>query len=84
MNINVPDPCELIKTGHHDTHHLFNCPNKKTDTEHSLWNQPVEVAALLKLTENEHENRWSLKKTRPVDRNRRKPIVVAGDLSDSQ
>ena len=87
INIIVPDQCELCKTGPHDFHHLFYCPNNKTYlTEHSLWNQPVEAAAFLKLTENEHEKRqsnWSIENTRPADRNRRKPVVVAGDLSES-
>ena len=31
ININVPDQCELCKTGPHDTHHLFNFPGNETD-----------------------------------------------------
>ena len=66
LNINVPDQCELCKTGPHDTYHRLNCPKNKTElTVHSLWNQPVEAAAFLKLTENKHDSsqsNWSPKK----------------------
>ena len=62
----------------------FHLDSRTNSTTNEQILKRVEAAAFVELTENEHENRWYLKKTRFVDRNRRKPVVVAGYLSDSE
>ena len=50
----VTDACPLCNFTPHDTAHLFNCPENRTDLEViDLWTKPTQVATFLNVTEEE-------------------------------
>ena len=49
---NITSNCQLCQLSEHNVHHLFTCPKLPTTlTPLDLWNNPVEVAALLEAWE---------------------------------